>query len=324
MSTPTFQLATDVFDGWREDVLTGTPPVLWPAGTDELALLEIGPGLVTLFGGAPGSGKTALAMQLGTDALRLTPSLKALICNVEMPPQVLLDRQLSRLSGIDSSTIRHRRIKAVHAERIDQAMDTLEPLAERLAFIRPPFDLENVAVSADAFEADLLVLDYIQRIPPPGQHADKRVSVNASIDYLRRFADAGVAVLVLAAVGRTRDNKGRSSYDGEALNLASFRESSELEFGSDDAYMLIPDKDGADDGTVSLTVRHLKARHTRPTDLLLQFDRRIQRFSTREDRHPRQSDRGAAPATGGSISAALAAAWDRTRPADDSTPGVDS
>ncbi len=229
-----------------------------------------------------------------------------------------------RLSGIDLTTIRHRRIGAVHAERIDQAMDTLEPLAERLAFIRPPFDLENVAASADAFEADLLVLDYIQRIPPPGQHADKRVSVNASMDYLRRFADAGVAVLVLAAVGRTRDNKGRSSYDGEALNLASFRESSELEFGSDDAYMLIPDKDGADDDTVSLTVRHLKARHTRPTDLLLQFNRRIQRFSTREDLDTRQMDRGAAPATGGSISAVLAAAWDQTPPADDAIPGVDS
>ena len=70
-------------------------------------------------------------------------------------------------------------------------MHTLEPLADRLAFVRPPFNLENVAASADAFRADLLVLDYIQRIPPPGQHADKRG---------RRQRDDGL----LAAVCRRR------------------------------------------------------------------------------------------------------------------------
>ena len=48
--------------------------------------------LVTLLGGAPGAGKTAFAMQLVTDALRLTPALRALVCNVEMPARVLLDR----------------------------------------------------------------------------------------------------------------------------------------------------------------------------------------------------------------------------------------
>jgi len=207
-----FQTAADVFDSWRDDVTTGSPPVLYPIGTDELARIEIGPGLVTLLGGAPGAGKTAFTMQAVIDALRLTPTLKALVCNVEMPPAVLLDRQLARLSGIDVTTIRYRRFDAEHAERIDQAMHTLEPLAERLAFVKPPFDLSNVAASADDFHAELILLDYIQRIPPPGEHGDKRGSVNATMDYLRQFADAGVAVLVVAAVGRTKDSKGRSSY----------------------------------------------------------------------------------------------------------------
>ncbi|MCQ8205440.1 hypothetical protein NP569_24435, partial [Vibrio parahaemolyticus] len=35
------------------------------------------------------------------------------------------------------------------------------------------------------------------------------------------FADAGVAVVVVSAVGRTKDGKGRSTYAGEGLNLAS-------------------------------------------------------------------------------------------------------
>lgn len=322
MNTANFATAADVFDGWKDDVLAGSPPVLWPVGSGELARLEVGPGLVTLLGGAPGAGKTAFAMQLVTDALRLTPTLRVLVCNVEMTPRVLLDRQLARLSGIDLGTIRHRRFDQKHAERIDQAMHTLEPLAERLAFVRSPFNLENVAASADAFRADLLVLDYIQRIPPPGNHADKRVAVNATMDYLRQFAAAEVAVLVLAAVGRVKDSKGRSSYAGDGLNLASFRESSELEFGADDAFMLVPTEDDAESGIAKVAVRHLKSRHTQPKDLMLDFDRRTQRFIAAEDAQTWNPDEPKKRSKG-KLQSALAAAWKNTPLAADDDQGGD-
>jgi replicative DNA helicase len=241
--TANYLAAADLLAGWRDDVLTGKPPVLYPIGAGELGRIEIGPQLVTLIGGAPGAGKSAFVMQAVVDALRMTPALRALVCSVEMPPAVLLDRQLARLSGIDLNTIHYRRLGAEHAQRIDHAMHTLEPLAERLCFVRPPFDLANVAACADAFDAGLIVLDYIQRIAPPGDHGDRRGSVDACMNYLRQFADAGVAVVVVAAVSRSKDRAGRSSYDGDALNLASFRESSELEFGADDAFILVQDAD---------------------------------------------------------------------------------
>ena len=270
----TFQSAAEVIDGWRDDVLTGKPPVFYPIGNGSLARIEIGPKLVTLFGGAPGAGKTAFTMQAVVDALRLNESLRALVCNVEMPAEVLLDRQLSRLSGIDLRTIRYRKHDAQHADLIDRALNTLDTIGERLAFVRPPFTLASVASAADAFHADLLLLDYIQRIPPPGDHGDKRSAVDATMSYLREFADTGVAVLVVAAVGRTKDKAGRSSYDGDGLNLASFRESSELEFGADDAFILVNDAKHAD----QVVLRHLKARHSEARDLTLRFDRACQRF----------------------------------------------
>ncbi len=305
-----FQTAADVFDGWKDDVLCGKAPVLWPVGSGALERIEVGPGLVTLIGGPPGAGKTAFTMQAVVDALRLTPALRALVCNVEMPPAVLLDRQLARLSGIDATTIRYRRFTAEHADRLDQAMNTLEPLASRLAFVKPPFDLANAAASADAFRADLLLLDYIQRIPPPGEHKDKRGAVNATMDYLRQFADAEVGVLVVAAVGRTKDSKGRSSYSGDGLNLASFRESSELEFGADDAFILVPDeKDPA-----QVVLRHLKSRHGETRDLVLDFDRACQRFADRD--HTWNPNRPA-----GNVREALAAMWDRTPAADNDETG---
>jgi replicative DNA helicase len=313
MPDASFVCAADALAGWRDDVLSGKPPVLFPVGSGELARVEFGPGLVTLLGGAPGAGKTAFTMQCVVDSLRLTPTIRAAVCNVEMAPAVLLDRQLARLSGIDLSLIRRRRLGAEHADRIDQAMNTLEPLAERLAFVRPPFDLANLAATADTFGAHLLLIDYCQRVAPPGEHADKRGAVNALTDFLRQFADAGVAVVVVAAVARTRDGKGRSTYAGEGLNLASFRESSELEFGCDDAFILTPDDD---DQGEAVTLRHLKSRHGEAKDIALTFDRRHQRFM------PAGADAGPRP-DAAKVKSALAALWARTATAADDEGGED-
>jgi replicative DNA helicase len=302
--------AADLLAQWRDDVLTGKPPVLYPVGSGELTRIQIGPGLVTLFGGAPGAGKTAFTMQCIIDALRLTPALRVCVCNVEMSPAALLDRQLARISGIDLTAIRHRKLIAAHAERIELAMNVLELVAERLCFVRPPFDLANVAATADAFHADLLLLDYIQRIPPPGDHGDKRSAVDATMNYLRQFADAKIAVIVVAAVSRTKDSRGRSSYAGEGLNLASFRESSELEFGADDAFMLVGDAKGAD----LITLKHLKSRHGEAQDITLRFDRPRQHFAVADDvgeKRLRTPPPNVKPEQ-------LAALWNRTPAAADS------
>jgi replicative DNA helicase len=149
----------------------------------------------------------------------------------------------------------------------------LEDLGDRLAFCQPPYDLGNVAATADAFNANLIVLDYIQRIAPPGEHNDKRGSVDACMNFIRQFADFGVAVIVVAAVSRTKDKAGRSSYDAEGLSLASFRESSELEFGADDAFIL------ARTSEQQVLLKHLKARHSEPCNHLMDFDGALQRFT---------------------------------------------
>lgn len=306
---PRFLPAADALAGWRDSLLSGERPTVWPVGTGELASVELGPGTVLLVGGMPGAGKTALVMQWVFDALRLTPSLRCLVCNVEMTPAALLDRQLARLSGVDLTAIRHRQLTAEHAERIDAALATLEPLADRLAFLRPPFDLANVAAAADAFGAELIVLDYIQRIKPPGDHADRRGAVDAVMDYLRQFADAGTGIIAVSAVGRGKDARGRSSYAGDALSLASFRESSELEFGADAAYLLTPD--GKEDDIVHL--RCLKNRHGEPRDVRLHFDRPRQRFTPATA----TTAAGAPKADAGRLQKALADLWARTPPASD-------
>jgi replicative DNA helicase len=305
MSEPCFQAVGDILDDWRDGVLSGKPPTLHRIG-EGFDRIEIGPGIVTLIGGAPGAGKTALTMQWVLDALASTSGLKALVCNVEMSPGTLLDRQLARLSGIDLTLIRHRRLTAGHAEAVERGMQALDDLSDRLAFVRPPFDLRNVAASADAFGADLIVLDYIQRIGPAGEHDDRRGAVAETMDYLRQFADAGVAILVVAALARSKDAKGRSSYS-DGLSLASFRETSELEYGADDAFILSPADDESEGDSPSLvTLKHLKSRHGETKDIALTFDRPHQRFSPAEPAGP------APRADNGKLQATLRAMWNAT------------
>lgn len=309
---PNYQTAADVFDTWRDDLLTGKPPTFYPVGDGELSKIEIGPGIVNLFGGSPGAGKTCFTLQAVCTALQKTPTLRALVCNVEMPPAVLLDRTLARLTGIDLTAIRYRTLDASHGGRLDAGLAKLETFSDRLAFLQQPFDLENVASAADAFGAKLLLLDYAQRIPPPGTHGDTRNAMNATMGYLRQFADAGVAVIVVSRVSRGRDAKGRSSYAADALTLASFSESAELEFGSDSAYLLVNDPKDAE----TVILRCLKNRHGDTQDLPLHFDKCHQAFA------PLDSTAATPKPADGKLTAALRSLWNTTA-ADEPEGGTD-
>lgn len=273
--TASYVRAADLMAGWRAELEAGTPPVLYPLADpgNRLADIEVGPGLVSLWGGPPGAGKTALVMQLVMDALRLVPTLCALVANVEMAPAALLDRQLARLSGIDLKTVRHRRFTAAHAARRAAGVAALDAVTPRLTFLRPPYSVENVVRAADAAEAELVVMDYVQRFAAVGDHTHRKGAVDEVMDYARRMADGGAAVILVAAVGRQKDASGRSGYAD--LGLASFRESSELEYGADDAFLVV--RDDPDD-PAGVTLRHVKSRHGETRDIPLRFDGSVQRF----------------------------------------------
>lgn len=273
---PKFLSGESLFARWCEDVKHGSGPVVFP---HTLPAPVISPGNITLIGGAPGAGKTALVMQAVVEALRHTDDLRALVANVEMSPEALLDRQLARLCGIEAEVIRHRRFEDRHRERLPVGIEAIQKIIDRLAFLEPPFNLANVVNAHDQHGANLVVLDYIQRIMPPGQADDGRARVNDTMNWLRKFAANGVAIIAVSAVGRGRDKQGRSSYAAESMGLASYRESSELEYGADDAYILAPNDD---ENLDSMRLRHLKCRHGAQQTLDLSFDRARQSFAISE------------------------------------------
>lgn len=264
-----------LFMGWKRDLLSGKPPVRWALADEDSPLnaIKAEPGSVTGLGGGPGSGKTAAIMQMMVDGLRLSDDLRVLVANVEMSPDVLLNRQLSRLSGIDLNTIQDRKFTPAHMERLHAGFCELETIVGRLGFVRGPFTLENVALAADELQPEILVLDYLQRFTCSASE-DRRGGLDQSMSLIRRFADSGSCVFVVSALARQKNAAGRSSYDAETLTLSAFRDSSEIEFGLDNAYILAMGKEPNE-----RTLKHLKARNGECKDIALEFDGAVQQFS---------------------------------------------
>src|SRR5262245_49506129 len=267
--TPTFTTGADLFGAWLADVERGEPPVRFRL-PDPFAALDVRPGRLVLFGGAPGSGKTAALLQLGIDLLRLNESARLLVANVEMTPALLVERVASRLSAVPLTAIADRALTPDQLGRVRAAVAALEPVAGRLAFLHAPFALEHLAAAGTAFGANVLAVDYVQRFTVGDGSKDKREQLETAAAVLRRFCDAGAAVLVASAVARQKHKSG-STYRG--LNLASFRGSSELEYGCDAAFLLVPE------GSDGILFQCEKNRYGAVADVPTSFDPTTQTFT---------------------------------------------
>lgn len=136
--TPTYTTAADLFGSWIAEVERGEKSVRF-ALPDPFAGLDVRPGRLLLFGGTPGSGKTAALLQLGIDLLRLNGAARLLVANVEMAPALLGERVVSRRSGVPLATLTDRTLAADQLTRVRLAVDALRrPADETLPASRLP------------------------------------------------------------------------------------------------------------------------------------------------------------------------------------------
>jgi replicative DNA helicase len=277
--TMTYLSGAALLDPLLANIRSGKPPPSWPSGDPVFDHIEVGPGRIVLIAGPPASGKTAFLGQWTVGMLRSNLGLRILVANVEMPADALLTRQLSRLSGIPLTTIWRRQVQPCDAGRLDDAARVIRSVADRLAFATDPHRLDAIATAGADFKADVLCLDYLQRIDPSGKASGMRERINVLMSELRCLADRGkIGILAAAAVSRSRDGKGKATYDGKHLSIASLRESGELEFGCDDCLLLHPTDDTPNAPDRSMLLRHEKARYGEPKDVALIFHRRTQRL----------------------------------------------
>lgn len=267
---PTAPDSMATFEKWESSVLNREHPAIyqWAPVGSRLASFKIAADTVVVMGAPPGSGKTALALQIILDSLRAPgqEDLRVLNCNVEMHPCALLDRFLARLTGVGYSYVQLRSYDDNAIPRIKAAIEELRGLMPRIEFLRPPFTLENLSERAVNFGANLIVADYCQRLDHVKRSSDQRAQAGAVMDCCRRLADDGRCVLAVSAVNR-------QGYGPDAT-ISAFRESSDLEYGADSAWLLIREGNSA-----AVKLRCVKNRHGTIEDVQVLFDGSRQEFT---------------------------------------------
>jgi replicative DNA helicase len=277
--------------GLLDNVLTGESPPEYQFDSKPWGTLALRPRQITCIGGAPNCGKTALLMKMVTAALLLDPHLRAVIACVEMDERILMERTLARLSGVYLGKILKRDRDSLFADRINAVRPQLESLADRLMFVRRPFTMVDVRAVCDEFQPHIVALDYLQRISADSRLVELRQQVTLTMTATRELADQGPAVLLAAALNRVASSRAQSraeSADDNVNDLAAFRDSSDVEYSADDAYVLAK----APGNTVTLSeeayqpkklvLSHVKSRNSLTMHIPLTFDGRVQEFTLRK------------------------------------------
>lgn len=270
--------AVSLLDPLYTRIATKQMPKLFQLGC-ALDGLEVGHGLVCIVGGPPGGGKTTLAMQIMAEALEYQNNLRAVVANRETPMEVLLQREIARRSGVPSRAIRFGDCTDRPLEKIRVAVEEMRPLFSRVSSLDEPGELSMLRRLLNE-EPGLLILDYIQKFAPSGE---VKAGVTEVMTTARQFARSGWAVIALSATARTQ-TKGKSSQDSQQLNLASFRDSSEIEYQSDSAYLIRDmEKQGSTATTRQTLIECVKNRHGEKTSKLLAFNMPKSCFEIREN-----------------------------------------
>lgn len=251
------------------------------AESGSLRNLVISPDHIIVVGGAPGSGKTSLVGQCVGDFLRLNTGHRALICNVEMTPEELMMREIGRISGVDMTTDRADDFSTEELAQIKGCIATFAQYASRLFIMSPPIFLNDIEMAIANYNPDLVVVDYLQRVNISDNDLDsnERLKISRIMTELRKLV-TNRTIIVVSALRR----QGKSNYESSEMGLASFRETSEIEYSVNDAYLLVPDNIAAKNGDENrFILRHEKSRGGQKKDINLSFDGRYHRWSGIDD-----------------------------------------
>ncbi len=230
--------------------------------------LEIAPKQICIFGAPPGLGKTALAMQIAFESMEIDQSIEVVVANAETDFDGLIRRELSRMTRIPSKSIRFGELTAEDRYSIAKATTELDQRLGRMSWLNPPMGIEQLLNLKDK-KPGLLIVDYVQKFAP--SRGDTKQGITEVMGRLRELAMHGWAIIALSATARTV-GKGGSTHESEKLTQASFRDSSELEYNADAAYLLVDL--GEHDGKPyirRIDLRCVKNRHDERVDKQLIF-----------------------------------------------------
>lgn len=190
-------------------------------------------GELIILAARPGMGKTALALNMATYAATTTKKAVA-IFNLEMSAEMLVNRMISAIGGIDAYKLQTGQMQERDWKRYNEAMSQL---ADTNMYIE-----DNAGVTCAEIRAKcrrlanskdglgLVVIDYLQLVSSGNKRIESRqVEVSEISRSLKTMAlELDVPVIALSQLSRTAEKR-----ESNVPMLADLRESGSLEQDAD-------------------------------------------------------------------------------------------
>jgi replicative DNA helicase len=207
------------------------------------------PGYVTVIGGRPGMGKSALALGMAIDCSCADPAtigaarpIASLVHSLEMPGEDLVRRGACKLANVDLADCCARRLSSVDYVALTEATNELasiplwiddEPVLSAVSLRSSIRRTRRLALERGA-DLRLCVVDYLQLMQPSGQ-ADSRegeiAELSRSLKILAR--SERIHIIVLSSLNRSCELR-----RPPIPQLADLRESGGIEADADNVLLL--------------------------------------------------------------------------------------
>lgn len=214
-----------------------------------------------LIGARPAVGKTALMINLATHAAKAGKTVG--IISAEQPAQQLAQRMLALEAAVPAWKLRNpRKLLDDEWSAISAATARIRTLPIKIFDASAP-DLAAVRIAAKGFRADVIFVDYVQRLKAKGEIYERVSAIAQGLKELAR--DLHVPVVALAQINRAGAAK---------ATLAHLKGSGDLEQEAD--LVLILERD---DKASTATLDLAKNRHGATGMVDLAFSPETMRFA---------------------------------------------
>ena len=235
----------------------------------DIALGGLKRGQLVCFTGAPGVGKSALALQIVLDATLANPDLVSAWCLGEMTKTAIAARAIANWDSKASVTLDQAIQKTEAAQEVAA---NLHAYADRIKIIMPPLNFANMAQVVERTKASILVIDYLQLVNGIDPRADRRTEIDSVIRGVRALAiSSNLAVILIS-------NLAKQNGEYRIGNIG--KESSEIDYQVDSFFIgeIALDESLLENGKKRITWRCMKNRHGEQRDFTTAFSGAHQQF----------------------------------------------
>ncbi|MBE6154557.1 MAG: replicative DNA helicase [Firmicutes bacterium] len=190
-------------------------------------------GELIILAARPGMGKTAFALNIATNAAFSTDKAVA-IFNLEMSAEMLVNRMIASVGGIDSYKLNTGKLEHNDWKRYNEAMSKLGStnifIEDNASITAPEIKAKCRRLASAPHGLGLVIIDYLQLVTTGSNRIESRqVEVSEISRSLKTMAlELDVPVIALAQLSRSVDKR-----ENKEPALVDLRESGSLEQDAD-------------------------------------------------------------------------------------------